>query len=119
MGCGGGTAKARQDFPQSITADSIKGLGQVYESCMQTCVLFSAFLLYLPQHAGHVYGPSVGPEPTLAFSGEFSCAIVGMSLFSRECQLSQADSRLCKLSPADLCNAFLEHHDRTFPLGAH
>ena len=28
-----GTAKPRQDFPQSITADSIKGLGQVYESC--------------------------------------------------------------------------------------
>ena len=30
----GGTAKARQDFPQSITVDSIKGLGQVYESCI-------------------------------------------------------------------------------------
>ena len=30
----GGTAKARQDFPQPITADSIKGLGQVYESCI-------------------------------------------------------------------------------------
>ena len=30
----GGTAKARQDFPQSITADSMKGLGQVYESCI-------------------------------------------------------------------------------------
>ena len=30
----GGTAKVRQDFPQSITADSIKGLGQVYESCV-------------------------------------------------------------------------------------
>ena len=29
-----GTAKARQDFPQSITADSIKGLRQVYESCL-------------------------------------------------------------------------------------
>ena len=28
------TAKARQEFPQSITADSIKGLGQVYESCI-------------------------------------------------------------------------------------
>ena len=28
------TAKARQEFPQSITADSIKGLGQVYESCV-------------------------------------------------------------------------------------
>ena len=30
----GATAEERQDFPQSITADSIKGLGQVYESCM-------------------------------------------------------------------------------------
>ena len=30
----GGTAKARDDFPQSITAASIKGLGQVYKSCM-------------------------------------------------------------------------------------
>ena len=30
----GGTATARQDFPQSITADSIKGLGQVYENCI-------------------------------------------------------------------------------------
>ena len=29
-----GTAKARQDFPQSITADSIKCLGQVYEGCV-------------------------------------------------------------------------------------
>ena len=29
-----GTAKARQDFPQSITGDGIKGLGQVYESCI-------------------------------------------------------------------------------------
>ena len=30
----GETAKARQDFPQSIMADSIKGLGQVYKSCI-------------------------------------------------------------------------------------
>ena len=30
----GGTAKAHQDFPRSITADSIKGLGQVYKSCI-------------------------------------------------------------------------------------
>ena len=29
-----GTANACQDFPQSITADSIKGLRQVYESCL-------------------------------------------------------------------------------------
>ena len=28
------TAKARQDFLQSIAADGIKGLGQVYESCI-------------------------------------------------------------------------------------
>ena len=61
----GVTAKARKDFPQSITADSIKGLGQVYENCTQTYVLFSAFLLYLPQHKDHVFGPSVGSESTL------------------------------------------------------
>ena len=29
-----GTAKACQDFPQFITADSIRGLGQVYDSCI-------------------------------------------------------------------------------------
>ena len=51
----GGTAKARQDFPQSITIDSIKGLGRVYKSCIQTYVLFSAFLLYLPQHENYVW----------------------------------------------------------------
>ena len=43
-----GTAKARQDYPQSITADGIKGPVQVYESCIQTYIVFSAFLLYLP-----------------------------------------------------------------------
>ena len=31
---GGMAAKTRQDFPQSITADSITGFGQVYESCI-------------------------------------------------------------------------------------
>ena len=30
----GGTAKTRQDFPQSITSDSIKCLGQVHKSCI-------------------------------------------------------------------------------------
>ena len=40
----GGTTKAHQDFPQSIMADSIKGLGQVYKSCIKTYVLFSVFL---------------------------------------------------------------------------
>ena len=38
-----GTARVRQDFPQSMTAVSIKGFGQVYESCIYTYVLFSAF----------------------------------------------------------------------------
>ena len=38
-----------------------------------THVLFSAFLLYLPQHEDHVYGPSVRPEPTLAFLHVFLC----------------------------------------------
>ena len=36
----GGTGKACQDFPQFITADVIKGLGQVYESCISTYILF-------------------------------------------------------------------------------
>ena len=30
----GGTAKTRQDFPQPITSDSIKCLGQVHKSCI-------------------------------------------------------------------------------------
>ena len=49
----GQTAKTCQDFPQSIMADSLKGLGQVYED--------------------HVSGPSFGPEPTLAFWRVFLC----------------------------------------------
>ena len=48
----GGSAKARQDYPQSIAAE--KGLGQVYERRIQTCVLFSSFLLYLFQCEDHV-----------------------------------------------------------------
>ena len=35
-------------------------------SRLTTHVLFSAFLLYLPQHEDHVCGPSDGPEATLA-----------------------------------------------------
>ena len=65
----GGSAKACQDFPQSIMADSIKGLGKVYESCIQTYALFSA----LPQHQDRVGHPSVEPEPTLAFWHVFLC----------------------------------------------
>ena len=66
-------AKARQNVPQSITVDSIKGLGQIYESSIWTYVLLSAFLLYLPQHKYHVHGSSVGPEPALAFWRVFLC----------------------------------------------
>ena len=68
-----GTAKACQDFPQSITADSIKGLCQVYKSCMLTHVPSSAFRLNLPLHESHVYHPSVGPKLTLAFWCVFLC----------------------------------------------
>ena len=39
----------------------------------ETHFLFSAFLLYLPHNEDHVYGPSVGPEPTLAFWRVFLC----------------------------------------------
>ena len=44
-----GTTEARQGFLQSIVADSIKGIDQVYRSCIKTHVLFYAFLLNLPQ----------------------------------------------------------------------
>ena len=78
----GGTAKARQDFPQSIMADSIKGLGQVYEAayrpmlwslhcscnCLSTKIMSTIPLLDLNPHW---------------LSGMFSCAIMGMSLFSK------------------------------------
>ena len=30
----GGTAKAHQEFPQSIAVDNIKGLSEIYESCI-------------------------------------------------------------------------------------
>ena len=65
------TAKVFQHFQQSIAlaADSTKGLGQVYESCIQTHIQFSAFLQYLPQHKDHVCGPSA--EPTMAFWHDF------------------------------------------------
>ena len=29
--------------------------------------------MYLPQHENHVYSPSVGPEPTLAFWRIYLC----------------------------------------------
>ena len=38
-----------------------------------THVLFSAFLLYLPQHEDHVSRPSVGSEPALVFWRVFLC----------------------------------------------
>ena len=43
--------------------DSIKGLDQAYERCIQTRVLFSAFRLDLPRHEDRV----------LAFSLVFLC----------------------------------------------
>ena len=72
-------AKAYQDFPQSITADSIKGLGQVYGSsmfcslhfsciCLSTKIMSTVPLLDLIQHWVFCM---------------FSCAILGMSLFSK------------------------------------
>ena len=78
----GGTTKARQDFPHSITADSIKELGQVYESCISTQVLFSAFVLYLPSTKIMSVVPLFDLNPHW-LSGVFSCPIVWMSLFSK------------------------------------
>ena len=78
----GGTAKARQNFLQPVIADSIKGLGHVYESCIKTHVLFSAFVLYLTQHENHATVPLLDLNPH-GLSGVFSCAIIGMNLLSK------------------------------------
>ena len=78
-----GTAKARQDFSQSIEADSIEGPGQVCENCLQTHVLFSAFLLYLLQACScvpilkHRHPPPPPPAPHL-FCVLFSTADFGI-----------------------------------------
>ena len=52
-----GTAKARQDFPQSITADGIKGIGQVMFCslhfscvCLSTKIMSTVPLLDLNPH---------------------------------------------------------------------
>ena len=70
-----GTVKVHQDFPQSITGDSIKDFCQFYESCIyyRLCSVLCICLLYLPQHRDHVCGPSVRPEPALAFWHVFLC----------------------------------------------
>ena len=76
----GGSAKACQDFPQSIMADSIKGLGQVYESCIQTCSL------HFPCICLSMKIMSKAPLLDLSshwLSGVFSCATVRISLFSK------------------------------------
>ena len=75
----GGTARVHQDFPQSITADSIKGLGQVYGSSMFCSLHFSCICLSTK---------IMSTVPLLDLnqqwlSGMFSCAINGMSLFSK------------------------------------
>ena len=67
----GGQPRCARIF-QSITAESILALVRSTKAAYRP-VLFSAFLLYLPQHEDHVYGPSVGPETTLSFWRVFLC----------------------------------------------
>ena len=62
----GRTVKARQDFPQSITVDSIKGLGQVY--CLSMKIMSTVPPFDLNSHW---------------LSGVFCCAIFWSSLFGK------------------------------------
>ena len=78
----GGTAKAHQDFPQSIMADSIKALVRSTKAayrpmfcslhffciCLSTKIMSMVPLLYLNSHW---------------LSGVFSCAIIRMILYSK------------------------------------
>ena len=54
--------------PSLRTVSKALKFDQVYEICIWTNVLFSVFLLYLPEHDDYACGRSVGPEPTLVFS---------------------------------------------------
>ena len=86
-----GTAKARQDFPQSITADGIKGIGQVMFCslhfscvCLSTKIMSTVPLLDLNPHW---------------LSAVFLCAVVGMRPFSEKRAeiLPAMDSRVMPL----------------------
>ena len=68
------TRRARIFYSPSLrTVSKALKFDQVYEICIWTNVLFSVFLLYLPQQGDHVCSPSVGPESTLAFWRVFLC----------------------------------------------
>ena len=72
------TAKARKDFQQSITADSVRGLGQVYGRCLLTHVLFLCVCISTKILS---VVPLLDLNPHW-LSSLFSCAIVRTSLFS-------------------------------------
>ena len=64
----GGTAKAHS--PLRLTAS--KAFAKSTETAGRP-MFCSRVSPYLPQHEGHVSGPSVGPEPTLSFWCVFLC----------------------------------------------
>ena len=80
---GDGRGDVSQEFPKSITADSIKGIGQAYESCIYipmfcslhfSCICLSTKIMSMV--------PLLDLNLHWLF-GVFSCAIVRMSLFSK------------------------------------
>ena len=81
---GGGGDKARQDFLQSITADSIKDLGHVYEGCilidLRSSFLHFSCICLSTKIMSAVPLFDLSPQ---WLPGAFSCTIVGMSLFSK------------------------------------
>ena len=67
------TAKARQNFTQSITAHGIKSLVRAMKAACRPVLCSLHFSMNLPQHEDHVCRPSVGPERTLTFWRVFLC----------------------------------------------
>ena len=54
------------DSPKAISADSVKGLGQINIGGVQVSILFLTLLLELSSSKHHVNSPTFLLEPTLA-----------------------------------------------------
>ena len=59
-------AVLRHYSPQTLSTNSVEGLGQIDKGGVQVIVLFLTLLLQLPGSKHHVDSPAILPEATLA-----------------------------------------------------
>ena len=63
-------ARCFHDFPDSVSSDSIEGLGHINGGRVKATMLFHTFLPELPGGKDHVGGPSTFAEATLTLREE-------------------------------------------------